>query len=88
VAVSNAAHPIAVEGGHGVTLARARHAIRTLLRNLGRTIAIVLRSGPLRPQRTRIAGVRRVDRDQLAGQPHDLGRCWRPGDLAGRAGGM
>jgi peptide/nickel transport system permease protein len=40
VAVSNAAHPTAVEGGHGVTLARARHAGHSLLRNLGRTIAI------------------------------------------------
>jgi peptide/nickel transport system permease protein len=40
VAVSSAAHPIAVESGHGVTLARARHAIRTMVRNLGRTIAI------------------------------------------------
>jgi peptide/nickel transport system permease protein len=40
VGVSNAAHPIAVEGGHGVALARARHAVRSLLRNLGRTIAI------------------------------------------------
>jgi peptide/nickel transport system permease protein len=40
VAVSNAAHPVAVEGGHGVSEARARHAVRSLLRNFGRTIAI------------------------------------------------
>jgi peptide/nickel transport system permease protein len=40
VAVSNAAHPSAVEAGHGVTLARARHAFRGLLKNLGRSIAI------------------------------------------------
>lgn len=40
MAVSNAAHPTPVEGGHGVTLARARHAGHSLLRNLARTIAI------------------------------------------------
>lgn len=40
MAVSNTTHPIAVEGGHGVILARTRHAARGLLRNLGRTIAI------------------------------------------------
>jgi peptide/nickel transport system permease protein len=40
VAVSSAAHAVAVEDGHGVTAARARHAVRGLLTNLGRTIAI------------------------------------------------
>jgi peptide/nickel transport system permease protein len=40
VAVSSAAHPIAVEDGHGVAAARARHAVRGLLTNVGRTIAI------------------------------------------------
>jgi peptide/nickel transport system permease protein len=40
VAVTNAAHPIAADGGHGVALARTRHASRALLRNFGRTIAI------------------------------------------------
>jgi peptide/nickel transport system permease protein len=40
VAVSDAAHPIAAEGGDGVTLARARHAVRSLLTNFGRTISI------------------------------------------------
>jgi peptide/nickel transport system permease protein len=40
VAVSSAVHPIAVEDGHGVTAARARHAVRGLLTNFGRTIAI------------------------------------------------
>jgi peptide/nickel transport system permease protein len=40
VAVSNAVLPIAVEDGHGVTAARARHAVRGLLTNFGRTIAI------------------------------------------------
>jgi peptide/nickel transport system permease protein len=40
VAVSSAAHPIAVEDGHGVAAARARHAVRGLLTNFGRTIAI------------------------------------------------
>lgn len=40
MAVSNTTHPIAVEGGHGVILARTRHAARGLLKNLGRTIAI------------------------------------------------
>lgn len=40
MAVSNAAHPTAAEGGHGVTLARARHAVRGLLMSLARSIAI------------------------------------------------
>ena len=40
MAVSNAAHPIAVDGGHGVAVARARHAVRGLLTNFGRTIGI------------------------------------------------
>jgi peptide/nickel transport system permease protein len=40
VAVSSAAHPIAVDGGHGVAGARARHAVRGLLTNFGRTIGI------------------------------------------------
>jgi peptide/nickel transport system permease protein len=40
VAVSSAAHAVAVEDGHGVTAARARHAVRGLLTNFGRTIAI------------------------------------------------
>ena len=40
MAVSSAVHPIAVEDGHGVTAARARHAVRGLLTNFGRTIAI------------------------------------------------
>jgi peptide/nickel transport system permease protein len=40
VAVSNAAHPIAAEGGHGVAFAGTRHAVRSLLTNVGRTISI------------------------------------------------
>lgn len=40
MAVSSTTRPVAVEGGHGVILARTRHAARGLLRNLGRTIAI------------------------------------------------
>ena len=40
MAVSSAVHPIAVEDSHGVTAARARHAVRGLLTNFGRTIAI------------------------------------------------
>jgi peptide/nickel transport system permease protein len=40
VAVSSAAHAVAVEDGHGVAAARARHAVRGLLTNFGRTIAI------------------------------------------------
>jgi peptide/nickel transport system permease protein len=40
VAVSNAAHPITAEGGHGVAVAKGRHAARSLLTNIGRTISI------------------------------------------------
>ena len=40
MAVSTAAHPYAAEGGHGVIAARARHASRSLLTNLARSIAI------------------------------------------------
>jgi peptide/nickel transport system permease protein len=40
VAVSNAVHPVAVEGGHGVAVAGTRHAVRSLLTNVGRTISI------------------------------------------------
>ena len=40
MAVSNAAHPTAAEGGRGVTLARTRHAVRGLLMSLARSIAI------------------------------------------------
>jgi peptide/nickel transport system permease protein len=45
VAASNAAHPaqsVAAEGGHGVIAARARHASRSLLTHLGRSIAIFI----------------------------------------------
>ncbi len=40
MAVSTAAHPYAAEGGHGVVAARVRHASRSLLTNLARSIGI------------------------------------------------
>jgi peptide/nickel transport system permease protein len=42
VAVSNPSYPFAMEGGHGVILARARHAGRSLLANVGRSITILV----------------------------------------------
>jgi peptide/nickel transport system permease protein len=42
VTVTNAPQALANEGGHGVIVARARHAFRSLLKNLARPIAIFI----------------------------------------------